>query len=158
MTAARSINVPASSYAVTSGDRVLTALGLGSCVAVILHCATRKIGGMAHPLLPAPTTQSPDPPEKYVGTCIEALLAEMVARGSGTLTAKVVGGAEMFSAREASLDIGKRNVEQARRVLAMHGIPMLAEDVGGSHGRSVWFMVGTGRVVIRTLTTGTRVI
>jgi chemotaxis receptor (MCP) glutamine deamidase CheD len=35
------------------------------------------------------------------------------------------------------------------------GIPVVAEAVGGKHGRSVWFDVGNGQVTVRSVHEGT---
>jgi chemotaxis protein CheD len=38
---------------VGANDDVLVTIGLGSCVAIMLHDATAKVGGLAHVLLPS---------------------------------------------------------------------------------------------------------
>jgi chemotaxis protein CheD len=47
--------------------------------------------------------------------------------------------------------MGDRNVIAVRDVLSQLAIPIVAEAVGGSQGRSVWFHVAPGRVVVRVV-------
>jgi chemotaxis protein CheD len=91
---------------------------------------------------------------------VPLLVAEMSALGAraGRITGRLVGGASMFANLLASggMNIGDRNVEAARAALALAGVPLLGEDVGGEHGRSVYFHVHDGRLEIRSLRRGNR--
>ena len=46
--------VKVAQHAVGGADDLLVTLGLGSCVAIMLHDADARVGGMAHVLLPEP--------------------------------------------------------------------------------------------------------
>jgi chemotaxis protein CheD len=74
----------------------------------------------------------------------------------GPFVAKIVGGASMFGALMAGggVNMGDRNVMSSRQALAKSGVQLTAEDVGGEHGRSVYFNVADGRVSVRSLKTG----
>ena len=76
------------------------------------------------------------------------------------MRAKLVGGASMFASLipTGSINIGDRNVTAARRALTEHGIVITAEDVGSDHGRSVHFFLEDGRVEVRSLKKGNRVL
>ncbi len=69
------------------------------------------------------------------------------------LTAKLVGGAQMFSGmdKKLTMNIGERNVEKAKEVLKSLGIRITAEDVGGNKGRTMIVDSTDGKVYIRTL-------
>jgi len=141
---------------VAGADTVLYALGLGSCVAIMLYDSSQRLGGMAHALLPCPTNgRAPTASARYVSTAVEALLAEMEAAGASrrSLRARLVGGASMFDAAVGgeSRQLGLRNVQAARAALACAGIPVDREDVGGGHGRSVYLHVDEGRIVVSSL-------
>jgi chemotaxis receptor (MCP) glutamine deamidase CheD len=43
-------------------------------------------------------------------------------------------------------------------VLRLADIPLVASDTGGEHGRSVYFHVSDGRVVVKSLKMGERVL
>jgi chemotaxis protein CheD len=53
-----------------------------------------------------------------------------------------------------AVPLGARNVSAARAACAAAGIPIVAEDTGGGHGRSVYFDVAEGRVRVRSVACG----
>ena len=137
------------------GDTLVT-LGLGSCVAVLLHDPVARVGGMAHVLLPeAALARDRSNPSKFASTAVPLLVEEMKALGARKkrLTARLAGGASMFSNLMApgTLNMGERNVQATRRALEALGIPVLGEDVGADYGRSVRFRPGDGRVVVSSV-------
>ncbi len=140
---------------VADGDTRLVTYGIGSCVAIILYDSVGKIGGFAHCLLPFG-----DGPElKYPRNAINAMVKMMLDKGARRkdLIAKIIGGATMFEGFERH-GIGKRNVLQSRKILEELGIPIVAEDVFGNHGRSVEFSLETGEVRIRSYRHGEKII
>lgn len=142
--------------AVGGAEDVLVTLGLGSCVAIMLHDADARVGGMAHVLLPEPAlSRDRGNVAKFASTAVPALLEELAGRGArrSRLRARLAGGAAMFQALmvPGSLNMGARNVNAAREALRAAGIPLVGEDVGGDYGRSVRFQVGEGRTVISSV-------
>jgi chemotaxis protein CheD len=138
------------------GDAVLATVGLGSCVAILLHDADSAVGGLAHILLPSRSlSRSGDNPGRFPQTAIPALVEEMAALGADRrrLIARLVGGAAMFAnlVPAGSIQMGDRNVIAVREVLNQMAIPVVAEAVGGTQGRSVWFRVAEGRVTVRAV-------
>jgi chemotaxis protein CheD len=132
---------------------ILITLGLGSCVAILLHDAEARVGGMAHVLLPEPAlSRDQGNPSKFASSAVPALLEAMVARGArkSRLEGRLVGGAAMFQALmvPGSLNMGARNVIASREALRAAGIPVLAEEIGADYGRSVRFHVAEGRTVV----------
>ncbi len=138
------------------GAAELATLGLGSCVAILLHDPAEGVGGLAHILLPSRSlSRSGDNPGRFPQTALPALLEELTALGADRrrLVARLVGGASMFQnlVPAGSMQMGDRNVIAVREVLNQLAIPIVAEVVGGSVGRSVWFHVGAGRVTVRSV-------
>ncbi|HUX32729.1 MAG TPA: chemotaxis protein CheD, partial [Gemmatimonadaceae bacterium] len=120
-------------------------------------------GGMAHVLLPDPESgRDQSNPARYASSALPVLVEQMTALGAvaGRLTARLAGGASMFAnlVPKGTVTIGTRNVDAAREVLAAAGIPLVGEDVGLDHGRSVYLSVADGRVEVRSLARGTRVL
>jgi chemotaxis protein CheD len=101
-------------------------------------------------------------PAKFPGTAVPLLIAEMARLGANTdrLRAKIVGGASMFGSLIPSggINIGERNVAAVREVLAGIKVPIVAEDTGSDYGRSVFLHVDDGRVEVRSLRKGSRVL
>lgn len=142
-----------------AGD-TLVALGLGSCVAVVLHDPDGRIGGLAHVMLPAPGGgRHDDRPGATAETAIPALVARVTEAGADPrrLVARIAGGASMFVNQmvPGTIQVGERNVLASRRALSRAGIPLVGQEVGGSHGRSVRYDVASGRVTVHTVAHGT---
>ncbi len=114
---------------------------LGSCAGVVLHDRLARLGGVAHIVLPESRGSSSgsgsgasEHPGKYADTAIPGMIDDLDRlrgrKGSGRLTAKIVGGASMFQSAPA-LDIGQMNRDAVEQILGALGIPVLARDVGG---------------------------
>ena len=111
-------------------DSVLITLGLGSCVAILLHDPTARVGGMAHVLLPSRSlSRTGENPGRFPQTAIPALLEAMAGLGAvpGRMVARLVGGAAMFAALapSGSMQMGDRNVIASRDVLRTLAIPIV---------------------------------
>lgn len=151
------------------GQGLMRTYALGSCVAIILYDSEKKVGALSHTMLPEPQVsldegcQGPlKNPAKFVDTAIPAMLQEMRKLGASQVrvVAKLVGGARMFPGIPSpeSANIGERNADRARRTLVNLGVPLIAEDTGGTHGRSVLFNLKDGTVVISSLKVGERIL
>jgi chemotaxis protein CheD len=158
----KELRVKVADYAVTDGDGIIATLGLGSCVAIMLYDATAQVGGLAHILLPSEgLSRDGSNRAKFPATAVPLLLEEMRKLGSwGKPTAKIAGGASMFGSLLPSggINMGERNVDAVRRALRAADLPIVAHDTGGEHGRSVYFHVSDGRVVVKSLRLGERVL
>jgi len=141
---------------VEQGDGVLVTLGLGSCVAIMLHDAESQAGAMAHVLLPSRSlARDSTNHAKFPDTAVPLLVDRLKRLGADPrrLVAKLAGGASMFSqlVTPGTIQMGERNVLAARSVLRAAGIPIMRESVGGERGRSIRFYVGDGRVEVRSV-------
>ncbi|ABN56874.1 MULTISPECIES: chemotaxis protein CheD [Methanoculleus] len=126
-------------------------IGLGSCIALILHDERRALAGLAHIMLPESRGVT-DRPGKFADTAMCALLEEMTKLGSSksSITAIVVGGASMFEFSANSLNIGERNAAVVKELLQEQGIRIEHEETGGKLGRSVYYWPeGKGRLIIK---------
>ena len=123
---------------------------LGSCVAVCLYDSKLKIGGINHYMLPLWNGNGLASP-KFGNIATEKLIEKMIKNGSSTvnLVAKVFGGANQI---QSSMNIGDRNIEIAKEILASHNIKIIAENTGGSVGRKLRYDTGTGKVMMKFLT------
>jgi chemotaxis protein CheD len=155
--------VKVADWAAERGDGVLVTLGLGSCVALMLHDAEAKAGAMAHVLLPS-TSLARDITNraKFPDTAVPLLIERLKGLGADPrrLVAKLAGGASMFSqlVTPGTIQMGERNVLACRSALRAAAIPIVRESVGGERGRSVRFHVKDGRVEIRSVGADTHVI
>jgi chemotaxis protein CheD len=133
----------------TPGD-VLVSLGLGSCIGLALVDKPAGVAGLAHIVLPAATgTPKPESLHKFADHAVPALVDGMVERGASRvfMQASLIGGASMFAG--AGLEVGARNADAVRELVAGRRVPVVAEAVGGSKGRTVRVDVKSGAVSVR---------
>lgn len=153
------LRVGISEFRVARAPEILISYGLGSCLGIVLYDARLQLGGLAHSLLPGARAGGRESrPAKHVAGAIRLLIDELLAAGSELqyLTAKLAGGANMFESMNPGAEegIGARNVSMGRQVLTQIGIPLLAEDVGGHHGRTIELDLATGLLRVRSLRVG----
>ena len=66
------------------------------------------------------------------------------------MEAVLVGGASMFAATGTrAMEVGLRNAEAVCSLVAARRVPVVAEAVGGSRGRTIRVEVATGGVTVR---------
>jgi chemotaxis protein CheD len=152
----KEVIVKVADWAAERGDGVIVTLGLGSCVAIMLHDAERKAGAMAHILLPSRSlAHDTSNLAKFPDSAVPLLIERLKSLGAEPrrLVAKLAGGASMFSQlmTPGTIQMGERNIVAARNALRAASIPIVREAVGGERGRSVRFHVKDGRVEIRSV-------
>lgn len=144
------INVGIGEYSIVSNDenKVLKATGLGSCVGVFIYDKGRKIGGLAHILLPQSPNHKDKKSLKYADVALNDLINDLINKGArkGNLVAKIVGGAQLYFVENDTLKIGERNIESVENILREMQIPILGRDVGGNYGRTMEAYIPDGRV------------
>ena len=150
------IRVGMAEYKVSSNPAVLTSIGLGSCIGIVLYDVFEKNGGLAHIMLPRSSdAKDKSNPAKFADTCIELRLREMETKGSlrRNIKAKIFGGANMFpSVQSATLmNVGERNAQAVKEELEKRKIKLVAEDLGGNSGRTIYFDTQDGSVRVKTI-------
>ena len=141
---------------ICSAPEVITTLGLGSCVGIVLYDSTIKLAGMVHIMLPDSTKIVHNENKyKFADTGIQALLHLMIEKGAmkNRITAKIAGGAQMFGFQSTSdlLRVGEKNVEATKLQLDKLRIPIIAEDTGANYGRTIEFYSETGKLLIKSV-------
>ncbi|MCL1835283.1 MAG: chemotaxis protein CheD [Oscillospiraceae bacterium] len=141
---------------------ILTTLGLGSCVGITLVDKAKRIGGLAHVMLPTYKGYEGQNIAKFADSAIIELINQMTRIGAtrGALVAKIAGGAHMFGKTQSNdaLKIGERNAAASLAILKQLGIPIQANDTGGSHGRTIELYIDTGALKIKSVGAGEKVI
>lgn len=145
------INVGVAQIKIANGPSVLRTI-LGSCVGICIYDRMKKIGGLAHILLPVDTSNG-TAIEKFAETAIPYMVQLLLKEGAKKefMSAKIAGGASMFKF-EASVtlgQIGERNIEETKKMLAKLQIPLVDEDTGGSAGRVIDFFLDDGHLKVK---------
>lgn len=144
------VNVGVAQLKLASSPQILRTI-LGSCVGICIYDRQKKMGGLAHILLP--DSASNETPEKYAETAIPMLIDLLFKQGCKRefMSAKIAGGASMFKFSQGNTlgQIGERNIEAVKKALASKNIPILQEDVGGCAGRVIDFFVEDGHLKVK---------
>lgn len=155
------IKVGMADYKVGNGPDKLLTLGLGSCIGITLYDKKKKQGGMAHIMLPKnPNPDTPTP--KFADSGVELMIKDLEKMGLNAkiMEAKVIGGAQMFtfSSSNEMNSIGFRNAESVIHELKKRGIKIVAQETGGSSGRTIELDLETGALRIKTMGVGEKFI
>ncbi|MBW4330426.1 chemotaxis protein CheD [Stakelama sp. CBK3Z-3] len=135
---------------VKDADTVISTL-LGSCIAVCLHDAEARLGGMNHFLLGEPSpehTLSELDLQRYGVHAMEVLINATMKAGANrqNLRAHLYGGANIIAGLGG---IGTANAAFAKRFLETEGIAIGHVDTGGTRARKVEFRPFDGKIRAR---------
>ncbi len=130
-----------------AGDE-LVARGLGSCIGLALVDRSAGVAGLAHIVLPE-STDTDREPGKFADLAVPELIARVCRAGASRrrLEAVLAGGARMFELGE--LDIGARNADAVRKLLAASGLAVRAAEVGGNRGRTMRVTVSDCTITVK---------
>ncbi len=131
---------------------VLTAYGVGSCISICVHDPLIPVAGMAHVLLPKLKEGSAkENRNAYADVAVPELVKRMLRKGAvkRRMTVQLAGGASVVrSVPHPNGDIGKRNIDEVKRLLEEMNMRIACMDVGGNHGRTIRFHVKTGEMKV----------
>lgn len=143
----RTLHLNIGELAVCAEPAVISTV-LGSCVSVCLYESSSGVGGMIHFSLPQPD-QSGREDLRYASDAIPRLVGE-VCRLAGAkpdrLKAKIVGGGAVMKELAQGAQIGVLNAAAAERILKNFGVHIVSRDLGGQHGRKIYFYTDSGRL------------
>jgi len=153
------IRVGMADYKVGKAPATIISYGLGSCIGISLYDPQTKVGGLLHIMLPdSKQARASDNPAKFADTGLPLLLNDVVKAGAtkSRLVAKIAGGAQMFAFANATdiMRVGARNAEAVKTILRSMGIKVLAEDTGGTYGRTVSIDLNNGAYKVKTIDKG----
>lgn len=139
---------------IAEAPNILETRGLGSCVGVTVYDTKKKIGGLAHVMLPCYSKCNEVLTEatkfRYANYSLPFMISKMIFMGCSTdnMIGKIFGGASMFKRKSKTLDIGKKNVEAAKKFLRDNSVKLVAQHVEGEMGRSIFFNLNSGVVKV----------
>ena len=139
-----------------SGDDIIIATVLGSCVSVSLWDTRLRLGGINHFMLPGDLDNldvAKSKNAKYGMYAMEVLYNELFKRGSRKIdiVAKVFGGASVLKLVNGPTKVPQGNVDFALAYLAKENIPIVANDTGGFLPRKILFFAQTGKVLLKRI-------
>lgn len=150
------VKVGIADYKICKDEPGILTLGLGSCVGICLYDAYTNIGGLAHIMLPNKPEDnivSERSRLKYADIALPEMINKMLEMGCRKLNlrAVIVGGGNMFLNSSMPLEqtIGYRNYQSVCNILSKYSIPIVAKDIGGSIGKTVYFSLESGDVYVK---------
>ncbi len=152
------VEVGVGGLAIAHHPERLTTPALGSCIGVALWDPVVQKGALAHVMLPSPGKGAEHPHSgRFATWAIPELVRRLVHFGARQtrLKAKIAGGAAMFGRETYLSQIGERNAAEVRRQLEAVSIPIIGEDVGGNHARSIELLLDSGVLLVRSYKFGT---
>lgn len=153
------IKVGIADYNIVKAPNKIMTIGLGSCVGIAIYDTKQKVVGLAHIMLADSTKfKRIDNEAKFADLAIPKLVKAMLDIGCSriNLKAKIAGGASMFNFSDVKIvsDIGKRNSRAVKEALKKERIEIIAEDTGGSKGRTMIVDSLTGTVTLKIVGQG----
>jgi chemotaxis protein CheD len=130
----------------------LVTYSLGSCLGVTVYDPVRKAGGLLHLMLPDSSInlqKASTEPFMFVDTGTPRLFKAVYNLGAerSRVIIKVAGGAQFFGPNR-SFNIGERNFDALRKLLAQNGYSFQAQDIGGVCSRTLRLDLSDGNVSI----------
>lgn len=126
---------------------------LGSCVAITLWNAKRKLGAMCHIMLPHRVSLKEQGAldGRYADEAVALMLKDIRQAGCRPIDfeAKLFGGGSMLPTHGIGEILPDRNIEAAKQLIQQAGWVLQAEHTGGRGSRQLRFDIATGEVWMR---------
>jgi chemotaxis protein CheD len=134
-----------------SCDPAIVSTVLGSCVSITFFEPTVRFGAMCHVMLPSGPM---DDGFKFLDSTLGYMVEKIGCMGIriAACEVKMFGGADVLLPRElqgSRLSVGCQNIQEAQRRFDDLGIVPKSTDVGGKHGRKLFFNSQTGDVFLK---------
>ncbi len=128
-------------------ETILKSSAIGSCVVITACDSKRKVGAMAHVMLPGRSPKEASLNRtRYAADAIDAMIKELISLkvNKDNIEVCLVGGANVLKRSDDT--IGKDNIESVLELLRKNRLKIRAKAVGGTVRRSVSLDVERGSV------------
>lgn len=138
------INVNTGQIRLAKKDAILRSAALGSCIAVVAYDHTKKIGAIAHIMLPGTAPADHTKKNRYASNAISAILTKMIEAGSQKrdIEACIVGAGNVLKRDDDT--ICAINIESVTQLLKDNNVPVRASVLGGTERKSVALDIQSG--------------
>ncbi len=156
----KTISVELGKYAITDkSDTILKSNGIGSGLCIAVYESKKKIGGLAHIVLPdshIAIENSMNCPAYFADTAVRFLLKQLNDFGLTNydkLKVKLVGGSNILTDNKM-FDLGSRNLLAVKKNLWLNHLYPSAEETGGIYKRNIWLEIDSGKIYIYSTNRG----
>ncbi|MBF0571481.1 MAG: chemotaxis protein CheD [Candidatus Omnitrophica bacterium] len=148
MVCPKTIDVATGEIVVSKSGDILRSSAIGSCVVVCAYCRQKRVGGLAHIMLPGycPHDRIIDK-TNYAENAIEELLCQMnrFQADMEHLDVCLVGAANVLKRPEDT--VAYHNIDSVTDILRKKRINVQAQSVGGTNRRSATLDTAKGCVL-----------
>ena len=140
------IDVETGEVKISKEPIILRSLAIGSCIVVVAFDQSRKIGGLAHIMLPGRCQSAKEENKmKYAEDAIDGLLNKLEDVGvkRGNLEISLIGGADIIGDRE----VPSRLTDSVLDYLKSLNIAVMRQRLGGTQHRSITLDIKTGEML-----------
>ncbi len=132
----------------------LVTYSLGSCLGITIYDPLKKIGGLLHLMLPDSNidpVKASTMPHMFVDSGVPRLFHAAYNLGAdrSRLVVKVAGGAQLLDG-QGIFNIGSRNCEAFKKLIAQQGLRIHSEDTGGMASRTVRLDLNNGDMTVKS--------
>jgi len=137
-------------YRISSEAEIIETL-VGSCVTVCLYNTKTGHAAMNHFLRDGREYEGGGDMGRFGSSATEYIIKALMESDplASHYCAQIFGGAAVVKTVHDNVNIGEKNVDIAREVLADYRIGIIREEVGGTRGRRVRFDTSTNTVFCR---------
>ena len=129
------------------GKTVLRASAIGSCIVVVAYDKVRRVGGMAHVMLPGCAPDKKKRQEtRYAEDAIDILLKRLKGLGAsaGDLAVCLVGAGNVLKRPEDT--VCQSNIDSVLDIIKKKNLNVVSQDLGGHLRRSATLDIAEGKL------------
>ena len=126
---------------------ILRSLAIGSCVVIAAYDSSKKVGAMAHIMLPGRAPKGAEGERiRYAADAIDEMINRITKIGANKYDLEVclVGAGNVLKKQDDT--ICKDNIESITHLLLQKDMPVKAAALGGTERRSVFLDIENGRI------------
>lgn len=140
------VDVHTGGVEVSSDGVILRSIAIGSCIAIAAYDVRKKIGAMAHVMLPGRAPEKETQPTRYAANAIDKIIDLMTRAGAGScdIQACLVGAGNVLEKEDDT--VCKANVKSVMQLLEEKNITVRATVLGGTERKGVFMDIEDGRV------------
>lgn len=140
------IDVNTGEVKVSAEKTMLRSIAIGSCIVVTAYDPKKKVGAMAHVMLPGSAPNKSLERTKYAADAIDDMISRMIKAGSNQdhIEVCLVGGGNVLKREDDT--ICKSNIDSTTQLLKKRRIPVRSSVLGGTERKGVFLDVESGTV------------
>ncbi len=141
------IDISMGEVKVAGAGTILRSNAIGSCIVIAAYDSSKKVGAMAHIMLPGRAPKDADSERtRYAADAIDEMIDRMTRTGANQCDLEVclVGAGNVLKKQDDT--ICKDNIESTTDLLEKKHIPVRAAALGGTERKGVSLYVGSGSI------------